>query len=138
MFSQYGHLACSIAETVKTNVPPKRRPRINGKRVSDRTKGLYLQRTAEFSRKESVTPADRKRWNKTIKQAALDDYRHWVATWVAQIEEADNRGDTKAIYDAVKRISGSTRNSSQTTRNTNPYRQPCKGRIAEGAASWPF
>ena len=33
-------------------------------------------------------------------------YRKWVSGWVQQIEQADNKGDTKTIYQGVKTLGG--------------------------------
>ena len=73
----------------------------NGRVVSQGTNALFEDRAKEY-RKEKPTAEKRKAWNKRIQNACL-----WVTKWIQKIEQADNRGDTKAIYAGVKSLSGS-------------------------------
>ena len=75
--------------------------------MSQETKALFERRAKEYQ-KQKPTAERRKSWNKKIQIACRNDYRSWVARWVDKIEQADNRGDTKAIYRGVKNLSGSS------------------------------
>ena len=77
----------------------------NGRVVSKETKKLFEDREKECA-KNKPTQRRRRKWNKKIRNACRNDYRRWVSEWVQRIEEADNKGDTKAIYRGVKAVSG--------------------------------
>ena len=123
LFEQHAHIAGSIAQTIEQVVPPKKTHKINGRRVSERTRGLYKQRVRDFNTGRKVTSADRKAWNRVLNDSAKRDYQEWVASWVEKIEEADKVGDTRAIYQAVKVLAGKTKNFSQTQPTKNSQGQ---------------
>ena len=89
--------------------------------VTRATKELFERRAQEYQKKGKLDEARRKKWNKTIRNACRNDYRHWVATWVQKIEDADNKGNTKEIYRGVKALSGASQHS--TTRPTMHWKQ---------------
>ena len=103
--SRYEHLTKSVRETIDELVPEKRWLKKNGRVVSEETKVLFEKRAKEYQ-KQKPTTERRKTWNKKIQTACRNDYRAWVARWVERIEQADNKGDTKAIYQGVKSLSG--------------------------------
>ena len=74
--------------------------------VSATTKELFERRAKEFKRGKP-TSEQRKQWNAKIRNACRTDYRSWVSRWVERIERADNKGDTRTIYQAVKALGGS-------------------------------
>ena len=43
--------------------------------------------------------------DQNIVHKRLQMYRTWVTNYTQRIEKADNRGDTRAIYTEVKRLS---------------------------------
>ena len=93
-------------ETIKeVVVPEKAWIKKNGRVVSKETKKLFEDREKEYA-KNKPTQRRRRKWNKKIRNACRNDYRRWVSEWVQRIEEADNKGDTKAIYRGVKAVSG--------------------------------
>ena len=66
--------------------------------VSEQTKVLYDQRTNLRGRgtKEQYDNIQGK-----IKKSSLADFEQWVSKWAKKIEEAENVGDTKCIYEGV-------------------------------------
>ena len=95
--NRYTHLTKCVYESIKKIVPEKRWIKKNGRVVSKETKALFEARTKEFQ-KETPAKGRRKRWNKRIRNECRRDYRTWVTRWVEKIENADGKGDTKAIY----------------------------------------
>ena len=102
----YAQLTACVYESIKEIVPEKKWLKKNGRVVSETTKELFERRAKAFKR---VTPTSeqRKKWNMKIRNACRNDYRGWVARWVETIESADNKGDTRTIYNGVKALGGS-------------------------------
>ena len=98
--------AC-VYETIKDIVPEKQWIKKNGRVVSATTKELFEKRAKEFKRAKP-TSEQRKKWNARIRNACRNDYRSWVSRWVERIEKADNKGDSRTIYQGVKALGGST------------------------------
>ena len=90
----------------KSLVPERKWLKKNGRVVSQETKALFESRAKDYQ-KAKPTAEKRKAWNRKIQNACRNDYRLWVTKWVQKIEQADNRGDMKAIYTGVKSLSGS-------------------------------
>ena len=88
--------------------------------VSQGTKELFERRTKEFA-KNKPSKERRQKWNRTIRNACRNDYRAWVSNWVEKIDQSDNAGDTKAIYQGVKALSGQgqKRGRAKPTKNKN-------------------
>ena len=87
--------------------------------MSETTKELFVKRARQFQNKKP-TVVERKRWNKKIRNECRNHYRRWVANCTQEIEQADSRaGDTKTIYKAVKKLSGTTRKTDGTTPSTS-------------------
>ena len=101
MANRYANLTSCVYETIQEIVPERKWLKKNGRVVSQDTKALFESRAKEYQ-KEKPTAAKRKAWNKKIQIACRNDYRLWVSKWVQKIEQADNRGDMKAIYSGVK------------------------------------
>ena len=102
---KYTRLTKCVYETIKEVVPEKAWIKKNGRVVTKETKKLFEDRSKEYD-KNKPTKRRRRKWNKKIRNACRNDYRRWVSEWVQRIEEADNKGDTKAIYRGVKAVSG--------------------------------
>ena len=102
---EYEHMTSLVRESIKAIVPAKTRTKKNGRIVSDETKALYEERTRQYQANKPTKEA-RKRWNRKIRASCRQDYRTWVTKCTERIEKADNMGDTKMIYDEVKRLSG--------------------------------
>ena len=114
---EYATLTENIRETIKEVVPKKKNTFRNGRSVSEETKTLFKERTKEYSRSKP-TSARRKEWNGKIKNACKNDYRRWVSRWTERIEQADAKGDLKAVYQGVQAVSGTKRGFSDTQPTT--------------------
>ena len=118
---RYKNLAQCVYETIKEEVPEKEWIRKNGRVVTSATKELFERRAQEYQKEGKLDEERRKKWNKTIRNACRNDYRHWVATWAQKIEDADNKDNTKEIYRGVKALSGASQHS--TTRPTMHWKR---------------
>ena len=96
--------------------------------VSQGTKEPFEKRTREYN-KGKPTKERRKRWNKKIRNACRNDYRKWVSGWVERIEQADNKGDTKAIYQGVKALGGQGKKSATRPTMKKNEKEPGPVRI---------
>ena len=118
----YTRLSRAIKETIDKVVPDKTWNKKNGRIVSDETKALYEKRARQYQ-KEKPTKEARKKWRNKIRAAGKKDYRTWVTRCTERIEQADNRGDSKAIYAEVKRLSGLVSRSANTRPTTELQEQ---------------
>ena len=109
LFCQYGRLAGSLQKTIEEVVPLKKKQKYNGRGVSDRTKKLFEERARDYSTGRTIKKSDRNAWNRVIAKSCKQDYVEWVTKWVESIKQADTAGDTKAIRQGVKVLSGTTR-----------------------------
>ena len=118
-----------VRESIEKVVPAKTWTKKNGRIVSEETKALYEERTRQYQ-KDKPTQSARKRWNRKLRASCKKDYRTWVTGCTQRIEQADNRGDTKAIYTEVKRLSGIVSRGANT-RPTAVYQAPNEKGAAE-------
>ena len=99
-----------IQQAIKECVPDKKRLSTVKREVSDDTRRLYEERARKFSaitaRGGKVSKQLRKRWYRKIKSANLRDYNTWLEKMTVEMEEANSRGDTEAVFRIVKIISG--------------------------------
>ena len=127
-----------VQQSINNVVPPKARIKKNGRIVSTETKTLYEERARQYQ-KSSPTNKERKKWNRKIRSACIKDYRTWITGCTQRIEQADNRGDTRAIYSEVKRLSGTVSRGANTG-PTASYQGPHKSGAAEvlnrAAGTW--
>ena len=104
---------------------PRQTPRkFNGRSVSKRTEGLFEQRVRDYSTGRKITKSDRAAWNRVIAESCRQDYEDWVTKHVEDIEQADQRGDTKAISASVKTLAGTTRKANHTQPTTDEKGEP--------------
>ena len=133
MFAQYGHLAASVEETIERVVPKVKCKKFHGRETSPETQNLRFERIRDFKSGRKIDKTDRAAWNKVLAKASKRDYEAWVQSWVKSIEEADEKGDSRAIYRGVKMLSGATRNASrkQPTMNADGKRIQSSAELAE-------
>ena len=60
----------------------------------------------------------RRRWNEQIKKANLVDYNDWIDKMAGSMEQAYYQGDTKDIFEAVRKVSGKARSFSSKAPST--------------------
>ena len=109
MGSHYDRMADSIQQTVKEVVPPRKKFKFNGREVSAETKRLYDLRVRDFASGRAITKSDRDAWNRTLNGAAKKDYHKWVENRIKEIEEADEKGDSKAINQGARVMAGKSK-----------------------------
>ena len=121
MGDHYDRMTDCVRATIKEVVPPKQPRKYNGRTVSEKTKRLYDLRVRDFASGRNITKSDRAAWNKTLSKAAMNDYKQWVENIVEEIEIADKRGDTRAVHQGARALSGRTTNfqSPQPTKKRN-------------------
>ena len=99
-----------IRSTIQECVANKKRLNDIKREISDRTRNLYEQRAAKFSKITAqggtVSKQLRKRWNRRIKEANLADYNTWLKSMAAEMEAADRKGDSATVFRIVKVVSG--------------------------------
>ena len=107
------YMTKSIAQAVDQVVPDKKKEELIKRRVSDKTRALYEQRTKLFSAisasGKTVKRSMRNRWNKRIRNANLQDYNDWLDNVAKDMERAYARGDTKSAFNSVHVIGGGTK-----------------------------
>ena len=103
----------SIKKAIDECVPARCRSTEIKRRVSDDTRSLYEERTRRFSaisaKGGKISKSMRRRWNNKIKKANLKDYNDWIEKMAGSMEQAYAKGDTKAIFEVVRKISGTTK-----------------------------
>ena len=95
----YDKFCKAVAHATETVLPDKKPGSGIRRKTSERTKNLYEKRTCMKGNK-----ADYTRIQKKIKESCLRDYEDWVGEWADCLQESDQKGDTKGIYQAVKAL----------------------------------
>ena len=115
MGEHYDQVAKSIRDTIQEVVPPraKAKAKYNGRTVSEKTKRLYDLRTRDFASGREIKKSDRDAWNKTLGKAAKKDYDDWVTRWVETMEEADEKGDVRKVYEGARALAGNSKMTNQ-------------------------
>ena len=122
MESHYDRLTESVRETIKEVVPPKAKTKYNCRTVSAKTKRLYELRVRDFASGREIKKSDnREAWNRTLANAAMKDNQSWVERWVETMEEADEQGDVRKVYEGARALSGKSKNflTKQPTKKKN-------------------
>ena len=66
-------------------------------------------RVRDFASGRKITKSDRNAWNRTLNGAAKKDYLKWVEERIKEIEEADEKGDAKAINRSARVLAGKSK-----------------------------
>ena len=102
-----------INKAIEECVPTRTKSAVIKRRVSEKTRSLYEKRTRKFSAIAAaggkISRSMRRRWNDQIKKANLADYNDWLERMTKDMEAAYERGDTEAIFEAVRKISGTAK-----------------------------
>ena len=99
----------AIAQTIETKVPKKVKVKFDGREASAKTKALFDQRIRDYNSGREIKKSDRKAWNSVIAKTCKQDYQDWLKRWIHKIEQADINGDSKAVGQGVKVISGTSK-----------------------------
>ena len=112
-----------LQRAIEKNVPTKKRLSSIKRAPSERTRALYEARAQKYSsiaaQGGTITKQLRKRWNRKICKANLDDYNEWLKKMADKMEEADRVGDSETIFRIVKLMSGLMQASSTDAPSTD-------------------
>ena len=99
----YDKMCSAIQLAINTVLPSRRRGSGVRREVSEKTKELYERRTklCKQGTKEQFEQVQRE-----IKESSLADFKNWVEKWADVIKDAENVGDTRAIYKGVTSLAG--------------------------------
>ena len=94
-------MCSAIQQAVENVLPTVKRKRGIKRRVSEKTKALYetRSRTRGQGSKEQYRTVQQE-----IRESSLADFEHWVGDWADEMSPANGRGDTRAVYKAVKAL----------------------------------
>ena len=112
--TQYKKMTAAIRTAAKQTLPVTK-PRVVTKRHTSKHTATLVERRAKQA--AAMTQEARARCNKELARAGRKDYRDFIQKLTAQIEEANDRGDSKTVYQIVKRLGG--RYNSHVTRPTS-------------------
>ena len=95
----YNDITTAIHHAVKT-LPDIKRQKREAREVSQRTKDLIAQR----SNGRRHTEQQFKELQAKIKDSSLQDFKNWVEKKSCEMDQANERGDTKKIYQIVNTL----------------------------------
>jgi hypothetical protein len=95
----YRKFCTAVAHAVDTVLPTVKKKKGIRRKISDKTKSLFEQRKNMKGTKEEYAKVQSE-----IKESSLDDFKQWVSEWADDMQGANGRGDTRAIYNAVKAL----------------------------------
>ena len=125
----YDKMCRAINHAVNTTVPIKMKKKGIKRKVSKQTKQLYATRT-----KMKGNQAQYEDIQQRIVKSSLADYESWVSEWADYMQKANNVGDTKDIYKAVKVLA--CKQGAPPTNLTVDSNGNTLGSAAEVAATW--
>ena len=100
----YEDMCSAIRHAIDNTLPDVERSKRARRQVSEKTKEIYKRR----SRGEIRTNAQFKAMQAKVKQAGMDDFKAWVQQQGEVMSDANERGDTKKIYQVVKTLAGTS------------------------------
>ena len=95
-------MCAAIGHAVNVVLPDIKRTKGVKRAVSEATKTLYERR----GNMQGSTQAQYDEINKEIRESGLNDFRGWVKDHSAQMQAANECGDTRAIYKSVRVLAG--------------------------------
>ena len=110
MGAHYDRMTNCVRATVEEVVPPRKKFKYNGREVSAETRRLCDLRVRDFASGREIKKSDRDAWNRTLNKAAKKDFDLWVEKRVQDIEQADEKGDSRAMSEGAH-IYGSRKES---------------------------
>ena len=99
----YENLCNSILGIADKVLPRKRKKKAPRRETSQRTKDLFAKR--QRMTKRNSTKKQFKDIQSRIKESCLKDFQDWVDKCVREIEDANNLGDIRRVYNLVKKLS---------------------------------
>ena len=95
--------SCTAIDFATIKVLPKaRRGKGIKRKVSKRTRDLYVERTKLADCSAQV----KKSHQQKIKDAGMQDFQDWVKECAQALNKANGHGDTSKVYDLVKQMQG--------------------------------
>ena len=134
--AHYETMTSCIQKTIKEVVSPKKQIKFDGRKASEQTRALYAERIRDFnSKRTKIKKSERKAWNTILSRSSKLDYHDWVARWVQRVEDADNRGDTRAVYEGVATLAGKSRKRF-TKQPTRKKKKKMNNDSKDGKTEW--
>ena len=96
---------CTIMHAAIDTLPDVPKTKHFARETSSRTKALIEERV-KLGRRKNRTKKDFKKLQKQIKDSTLQDFNMWVEKWVTEMQKANEVGDSKKVWKAVKTLSG--------------------------------
>ena len=93
----------AISHAIEAVLPTKEKKSGIRREVSEHTESLFKKRSRLCG--QGSTEQYRE-VQKEIKASSLADFEHWVGEWATVIDDAESKGDTRSIYQAVKVLGG--------------------------------
>ena len=103
---KYSNLCAAVTHAMETTLPEKQGWASTKRTVSKRTKALFNRRTEMGRSKKKYSKNDYDEVQAQIRKSSMQDYHDWVEACAQGMKEANDVGDTKAVYHAVKTLSG--------------------------------
>ena len=133
---QYANLCEAISHAIESTLPSKKRGKTPARKVSKRTRDLFDKRT-EMGKHSGAkwTKTEYKKIQKQIKQSSLQDHAEWVSECAEEMAAANSVGDTRKLYDLVKKLSGKVDKTPAVDLQVNKQGAPISC-AKERAAAW--
>ena len=134
--TQYAGICEAITEA-KQVLPDKQKRLSAGQVRSKETVALFTEREAQLQRVPRESPEARRVravYRNKIVHAARRDYRQHVETMTEEMEEADKVGDSRKIWECVRRLGGKTASTAGV--QPSKYKGADLRSPEESAAAW--
>ena len=95
----------SVSEAASAVLPTRKPTRFRKRHVSNRTKVLHQERERSF---QAMSPPERRAATKRIWKSSREDFREYLDGIIADMEVAEQNGNTREITRLTKLLSGGT------------------------------
>ena len=103
---QYTNLCAAVNHAIQSVLPDKKKGKRFARVVSKRTRDLFKVREKMDKSNAKRTKADYDKLQKRIKESSMQDHAEWVSKCAEEMVDTNNVGDTRKLYQLVKKLSG--------------------------------
>lgn len=103
---QYTNLCTAVNHAIQSVLPDKKKGKRFARVVSKRTRDLFKVREKMDKSNAKRTKADYDKLQKRIKESSMQDHAEWVSKCAEEMVDTNNVGDTRKLYQLVKKLSG--------------------------------
>ena len=100
----FASICAAVKKAAKKSLPLKKDAVPVQRKVSKRTKDLFKKKK-KLQYSSGSSKAQLKAIHSEIKSSCLQDFKTWVDDAVSEMEKADDKGDTKKIFNLVNMLS---------------------------------